>query len=206
MTVMPGQPLAATRPARRLLAVLATALTATLVLLCAGVPAARAHDQLAATSPEANTTVPTSPPHVELEFSGPPQELGTQVVVSGPDGAPVTQGPAELRDSTVVQPLVEDLPPGTYTVEWRVTSSDGHPLSGTFPFTVAESQVERAAAAPQQPDAAPAAREAEPVDPGEAVAGQPAGSSSSRPWIAVGAVLVIVVAAGVAVRQLRRRA
>lgn len=29
-----------------------------------------------------------------------------------------------------------ELPAAGYVVEWRVVSSDGHPISGTIPFTV----------------------------------------------------------------------
>ena len=30
-----------------------------------------------------------------------------------------------------------DLPDGAYTVDWRGLSSDGHPMQGTFSFTIA---------------------------------------------------------------------
>src|SRR5690606_32208723 len=61
-----------------------------------------------------------------------------QVVVTGPDGVVVSDGPAQLVDTSVVQPLVATLPAGPYTVEWRVTSADGHPLSGALTFTATE--------------------------------------------------------------------
>ena len=38
-------------------------------------------------------------------------------------------------DNTVAQSIGPDAPAGTYTVQWRVTSADGHPISGTFGFT-----------------------------------------------------------------------
>ncbi len=79
---------------------------AVLVLLGVGTPAALAHDALVATTPAASATLTTPPAQVELELSGPPQALGTQVVVTAPDGAVVSRGEPELRGSTVVQPLV----------------------------------------------------------------------------------------------------
>ena len=62
---------------------------AVLVLLGVGTPAALAHDALVATTPADDATLTTPPAQVELELSGPPQALGTQVVVTAPDGAVV---------------------------------------------------------------------------------------------------------------------
>lgn len=162
---------------------------AVLVSLSTGTPAALAHDALVATTPAAGATLTTAPAQAELEFSGPPQALGTQVVVTAPDGAVVSRGEPELRGSTVVQPLADGLPAGAYTVAWRVTSSDGHPLSGTSAFTVAGNTA-------PTPDAAA---------PSEAAAARQVGSSSSGAgWVAAGAVAV-VLAAGLVVLRARRR-
>jgi methionine-rich copper-binding protein CopC len=173
-------------PLRWALSVLALATTASIALLGAGVPAASAHDALLAVSPADGSTTVTAPERVELEFSGVVQELGAEVVISGPDGAPAAQGQAQVVDSTLTQPLAPDLPAGTYSVAWRVTSADGHPIAGTTTFTVTGGA------------AAPGAVE-------EASAARPAGSSSSGPWIAVGAGAVLLVAIAVGARQLRRR-
>jgi hypothetical protein len=89
----------------------------------------------------------------------------------------------QVDGATVVQPLTADLPAGGYTVDWRVTSADGHPLSDRFAFTVAGGA----------------------TDVGEAAAVTPAGSSSGGIWIAVGAAVVLLVAALAIVRSLRRR-
>jgi methionine-rich copper-binding protein CopC len=168
------------------LSALALTVAASAVLLGLGVPAASAHDALVGATPADGTSVATAPVEVSLEFSGVVQELGAEVVVSGPDGAPAAQGRAQVVDSTLTQPLAPDLPAGTYSVAWRVTSADGHPIAGTTTFTVTGGA------------AAPGAVE-------EASAARPAGSSSSGPWIAVGAGAVLLVAIAVGARQLRRR-
>ncbi|WP_167759140.1 copper resistance protein CopC [Blastococcus sp. TF02A_35] len=120
------------RVPRLLLGVAATAL-----LLVAAPSAALAHDGLVSSSPAADGEVGTAPSTVELRFTGEPLPLGTQVLVTGPDGAPVSEGPATIEGTAVVQPLAEPLPAGTYRVDWRSTSSDGHGLAGTYAFTVA---------------------------------------------------------------------
>jgi copper resistance protein C len=159
---------------------------AAVALLLGPIGSAAAHDVLVGSKPAQDAAVGIAPAGVSLEFSEAPQPLGTEVVVTGPDGAPVSDGAPELDGTAVTQPLVEDLPAGTYTVDWRVTSADGHPLSGTFTFDVT--------------DGAPAAT-------GTAEEGglmTPSTGSPSFPvvWLVIG---VIPVAAGVlVVWQLRR--
>ncbi len=187
MLVMDGLRLSSTATARRVLSALALAVTASVVLLGIGVPAASAHDALVSATPADGTSSDTAPTELSLEFSGAVQELGAEVAVTGPDGDAATQGDPEVVDATLTQPLTPDLPAGTYSVVWRVTSADGHPISGTTTFTVVGDA--GAAAAPVQ----------------EASAAQPAGSSSSGPVIGVGAAVVLLLALALAARQLRGR-
>lgn len=131
---------------RGVVAVLALLLALAGVLLSAG--RADAHNALLGTDPADGSTVTVPPTAITLTFDQPAQALGTEVVVTGPDGATVSVGETQLVDSTVVQALATDLPAGAYAVEWRVTSADGHPLSGTLAFTASEGT---AAAAPVEP-------------------------------------------------------
>lgn len=184
--------------AGRGIAVLVGACLATLVLLVTGTPAAQAHDELVGSSPEADARLDAAPEEVELQFSGAIQELGTEVVVTAPDGTSVSDGPVLIDGTRVVQPLTADLSAGGYTVVWRATSADGHPLSDEFAFTVASGSTPGAATSSS---AAPDPT----TDVGEASASTPAPSPSSGVWIAGAAALLLLVAALVGVRQLRRR-
>ena len=125
-------------------------LVATALFVGAGSAVALAHDGLVSSSPASDGVLSTASPAVELRFTGEPLPLGTQVVVTGSDGTSVSDGPAEIRGTAVVQPLVDPVPAGAYRVEWRSTSSDGHPLSGSYDFTVSPA----AADAPAAPVAA----------------------------------------------------
>lgn len=122
-----------------LTAVLALSLTAALTSVAVVVPAttASAHDQLIGNEPEDGATV-EAPDSVELTFSGAIGDLGTQVAVTGPDGRSVVEGDPQVDGAVVEQDLVDDLPAGDYAVVWRVTSEDGHPISGDFSFSVEE--------------------------------------------------------------------
>ena len=94
---------------------------------------AYAHNVLVSTTPAAGSTVAVPPDAIVLTFNEPAIATGTMVLVTGPDG-PATAGEPQLVDTTVRQDLMQGLPAGQYTVNWRVTSADGHPVNGTFTF------------------------------------------------------------------------
>ncbi|GLY29616.1 copper resistance CopC family protein [Kineosporia sp. NBRC 101731] len=118
------------RLSRRLGAVLA--LAGAVVVLGAG--PALAHDELGSSNPADGSSVKTLPDVVKLEFSADILELGARVRVDSPEGD-VTEGKATLKGNTLSQAVAPGSPAGDYTVTWRVTSSDGHPISGKFAFT-----------------------------------------------------------------------
>lgn len=127
-------------PPRRRSAVTVTASRAALAALAAvailllGSSAASAHDRLVSSSPADGATLATTPTKVVLTFSDEVVPVGTQLVVSGPDGE-VQQGRPRVDGATVTQAIAPGSPAGRYTVTWRVTSKDGHPVSGTLAFT-----------------------------------------------------------------------
>jgi len=137
---------AARRPARAVAEVLATVLSAVAVTLIATAVPASAHDVLRSTNPADGTVVDRLPDRVVLTFDEPALAIGTEVVVTGPAG-PVSDGPPQLVDAEVRQP-VRAGPAGRYTVLWRVTSADGHPVSGTFAFTTQQGSAASPTATP----------------------------------------------------------
>jgi methionine-rich copper-binding protein CopC len=155
------------------------------------VPAApaSAHNALVSTTPADGASVARTPATVVLTFNEPAIALGTEIVVTGPAG-PVQQGPARLVDNTVNQDLQGGAPAGTYRVAWRVTSADGHPVSGTFTFT------SRAAGPGEPPTATPTPTATEPAAPGP-------GGCRGWLWAAVGVIAALTATA--IIRRLRRR-
>lgn len=151
-----------------------------------------AHNALVSTTPANGSAVATPPEAVVLTFNEPAIATGTMVLVTGPDGS-ATQGAPELVDNTVRQDLKQALPAGTYTVEWRVTSADGHPVNGTFTFrarvgarvqtnsetpaptATASATGPASSAAPASPEATPSTAAAEP--------GADSGVSSAWWWL-----------------------
>lgn len=117
-----------------LLAVLATALLGAAMLL---VPApAHAHDSLISSDPADGATLETSPEQITLTYSADVLEVSPVVQISeGDSGEPIELTPV-IDGPTVTAEIPEPLKAGTHTVQWRVVSSDGHPIEGSFSFTV----------------------------------------------------------------------
>ena len=107
---------------------------AAVVLLVSPAGLASADNTLLSSTPADGQTVPRTPEAVVLIFEESALAMGTQVVVTGPEG-PVQTGRPTVGDNSIRQSLVAGAPAGDYTVAWRVTSADGHPVTGTFHFT-----------------------------------------------------------------------
>lgn len=98
--------------------------------------AAFAHDTLTDSSPAEGETLTEPPTQVELTFSAEVLEMGAAAVVTDADGATWEDGEPVVDGTGVTVPLKEGMTNGSYEISWRVTSSDGHPISGVIPFTL----------------------------------------------------------------------
>lgn len=110
------------------------ALVLAFVVSSAG-PAA-AHAVLLRTEPSPQTTVENPPEVVRLRFSEPVEVAFGAVRVFDVDGGRVDGGRIETAAGRRELVVPARLPGGTYTVTWRVLSTDGHRISGGFQFYV----------------------------------------------------------------------
>jgi len=113
-------------------------LLAAFVLLFAWPQSAAAHDSLVDSDPAADSSIELLPPELTLTFSAAliGGEGSTEVVVLDAEENNVAEGEPELDGAMVTQPLASGGTAGEYHVIWKVVSSDGHPTSGEFGFTV----------------------------------------------------------------------
>jgi len=147
----------------------ASALTATLVLcfavLLAGAPMASAHDQLVSSTPADGKRLSAAPTQVSVTFSAALMDLGYEIRVVDAASKNWAQGSPVLSRETLAQPLAPDLPEGEYQVRWRVVSSDGHPISGSYSFLVGANATAGTIPAPGlAPGTEPAAGSSAPAD------------------------------------------
>lgn len=101
----------------------------------APVSASLLHSVLLATSPAAGSVVTRAMAEVTLTFDEPVRASFSAVTVTGPDARPYGHGELSVLDNVVHQ-RVYPLRSGDYEVDWRVVSGDGHPVTGTFRFSV----------------------------------------------------------------------
>jgi len=125
------------------------------LLVTAGATAATAHDDLLDSSPGAGEHLDVPPTHVTLDFSDDLLIIGPAVVVADESETDWAAGEPVVDGSVVTVPVADDVPGGTYEVRWRVVSSDGHPISGVIPFTIADTVPDEPSAVAAPPSATP---------------------------------------------------
>ncbi|QFG22693.1 copper resistance CopC family protein [Actinomadura sp. WMMB 499] len=185
--------------ARRALGAALAAASATVLTLAAALAfaaPASAHTALTGSNPEEGATV-APPSEIVLEFAS--EVKLPQVVVTDESDARHELGEPETAGNDVTQALKAPLPNGGYTVGWRAVSPDGHPISGTFEFTVEgatsaapSSPAQSSAGAPPAPAASQAGSPAAAAEP----ASESEGTSAGWLWIGLGALVVVLAAGG----------
>jgi copper resistance protein C len=111
-------------------------LSAVWLLLSCG--PALAHARLVDTYPAREGTLAESPEQVQLLFNEPIEAEFNPVEVHEQGGDRVDEDDARVSPNNA-KLLVADLgelSEGSYTIEWRVTSADAHPVSGAYGFAV----------------------------------------------------------------------
>lgn len=197
---------ASVRPAA--LAALFAALLAALLAL--GAPA-QAHDTLLESDPADGATLETSPEAITLTFSADVLEVSPLVRITDVSGEQLAEITPSIDGPVATATLEEPLPAGTSTVQWRVVSSDGHPIEGTFEVAVeqdaaAEETTEAPAEESSPAEESAPAETAAPAEEGEqatAEAAEEESGSSMTPLLIVFGV--VVVGAVVAVLLIMRR-
>lgn len=124
-----------------------------LVLVLGIVPAVSAHAKLVRSQPAARATLKQAPKAVELWFSEELESKFSTIVVTDQSGKHVDKDEVSLAEGNKkMQISLEDLPSGTYTVNWKALSTDQHTMKGKFTFTITASPAP-ATQTPQPPGA-----------------------------------------------------
>ena len=99
-------------------------------------PAAQAHDELISSDPSDGQALEATPDAITLSFSADITPVGNAVRVTDSSGETVSTGDVEVNGTDAVQRIDSDASDETYRVVWRVVSSDGHPIEGSYSFSV----------------------------------------------------------------------
>lgn len=124
------------RGARRRLTSVAAAALLAIAGLFAGASPALAHDEMVGFGVEVDVN-DGSATAITLQFNNEIMDIGTEFLVTGPDGENVVDGAATVAGRSVTQAITWPLAEGEYEVAWRVVSSDGHPIQGVLSLAIA---------------------------------------------------------------------
>jgi methionine-rich copper-binding protein CopC len=142
------------------------------VLALTAAPTASAHAVRIATDPAVDATLPTGPAHVSATFNEHLQTTFAAMTVVGPDQNLWSTGQPRVDGAVISIDVMPLGPAGTYTVNYRVTSADGHVVSGSWPFHLTTAGTGR-------------------PGPPAAAASSPAGGIPVWPFLAVAVVLAV---------------
>lgn len=170
-------------------------------LLFAAQPAF-AHTDLVTGSPAEAASESRPPQTIKLTFSDEMTSRYAKVALTAPDGEPGAAGAPQVTGRTVTLPVKPGLPAGSYTVGYRVVSADGHPVTGSYRFTVEEAAPAPAPTPTRTPTPTPT-----PARTADASRTDDASSTPDPPLpvVAIAGGLFLLAAAGVSVAVTRRR-
>jgi copper transport protein len=101
---------------------------------------ANAHAEIAKTYPVKNAVLSQSPNTVWIEFGESLLTLDTKVVntltVTNSKGKRVDKSPTIISGARATTKILGALKKGKYLVTYRVVSEDGHPVKGSYYFSV----------------------------------------------------------------------
>lgn len=104
-------------------------------------PAAQAHTSLVSSNPAIHANLAILPSHVQVEFDENLIVLGSAksniLQVLDAQGRNIDAGNSKTSGSILGIDLKDRSGQGTFTVSWRVVSADGHPVEGSYQFSVA---------------------------------------------------------------------
>lgn len=100
--------------------------------------AAYAHTFLDHADPKVGSVVAVAPDELRIWFTQDLEPAFSTAEVLDARGKRADTGHVEVdpKERTLLRVALGKLPPGTYTVNWRVVSLDTHPTEGHFTFRV----------------------------------------------------------------------
>ena len=98
-----------------------------------------AHAYIIKSTPSENEILKHSPQKVSIQFDETIQPAFHSIQVYDSKGNQVDQknGHIDPKNSSIIEcGLNPNLPNGIYQIQWKVVSSDGHPVEGVIPFQI----------------------------------------------------------------------
>jgi methionine-rich copper-binding protein CopC len=97
--------------------------------------ATQAHSELRASEPANGARLTASPSALELRFNEKVQVTAVRLFDASGKEVPVTRD-RSLQENAIYSAQPPSLSAGSYRIEWRAISADGHPVGGAIRFTI----------------------------------------------------------------------
>ncbi|MGE6258032.1 copper resistance CopC/CopD family protein [Heyndrickxia sporothermodurans] len=102
--------------------------------------ASSAHAYIVNSNPKENEVFSKSPTKIDIEFNEPIQSGFHSLELINSSGKQ-TKLNAKIKEMTILEANIKDtLPKGTYALQWKAVSADGHPVQGVIPFSIGSVQ------------------------------------------------------------------
>lgn len=108
------------------------------VVLLVGMNSALGHSDPPEIAPVDGSVLTVAPEEIQFSFPEAVRLTAVRVYDAG-DEEVVLPGKRDMKAAKERRIGLPALPQGQYRVEWRALSGDGHPISGSFSFTVLSS-------------------------------------------------------------------
>ncbi|UFU00323.1 copper resistance protein CopC [Radiobacillus kanasensis] len=184
-----------------------------LVLFFLLVPTVQAHSVLVESNPAEGATIQEELTEVALTFNTKVEEGSTFTLVST-DGQEQVPTEIVVSDSTLTGTYDTPIPNGEYTVQYNVIGADGHPIEGSYSFSVAveasEPEAEEPTESPEEETTEEESVQDEPKEKTADVEEQTASDSEesteeSTNWLPIVAIAIVIVALFVILWTSRRK-
>lgn len=106
-----------------------------LLVYATGVVGSHAHSELRGSEPRAGAALEAAPAQVVLHFNDFVQ-VTTLRLLDGEGRIVRLSTDGSLAPAREERAGVPPIPPGNWRIDWAAISADGHPISGTIPFSV----------------------------------------------------------------------
>lgn len=103
---------------------------------------ALAHAFVIESTPAENEILSTSPSSIRIQFNESLQNGFHSIIVLDSLGKKVPLQKSQINkenQSIIGTKIIKKLPKGSYTMQWKVVSADGHPVQGVIPFSIGTS-------------------------------------------------------------------
>lgn len=100
-----------------------------------------AHTGLESSDPAEGEVVKEELTKITLQFKTEIENLSTMKIVKD-DGQEVKIDSVIVQEKTMSGELPRSLENGSYTIQWKIIGTDGHPIEGDIPFSVQAEQKE----------------------------------------------------------------